>query len=243
MLLHIFFTLSLIFDMVTSLSVRELSYGLYDPLTPISDVIDLGIFETHDSLLFSEQDDFTLGNPVSSVDDSASEDQILFDSSMVDWPLSYTSYPGLEENIFASVEPVDLLDEGDSALTESASSPCSGNILESLSLVGRFIDQPFEELADSAGDYCLPTKVETPVIELPELDDMYNLLNPAPTPTSSLDLLDPFLNNDKYRIICPADGHYFLLCCEKGDPVKRRECSECKVSGGKTWIVICLSDV
>lgn len=209
MFLYIPLIAFVILDAAESLSTRQ---DLFD-LTDFSEPMNLDPSRTDDSLFLPD------------IDDSAAGDSASFYSS-----ISGTSNLGPEEDIFASSNPVDLSDEGDAVMAKTPPPPpCEGNSIDPASLIQRSMDfdQPPSELADSSGSYCVPSsKINPPVLDLPNnLDDLYDQLNPKPAP-----LLDPFLKTIPYRVFCPLNGDYSLLCCAVGSGTKKIKCSLCKSS-------------
>ena len=196
-------------------------------LTDFSEPINSDSLQTSDSLFWAEIDDSAAGGlesfyPIEdlNVENTSQKFRLSQDQSST----SDASSPSSEENIFESSDHADLFDEGNTAVGDSISPPCEGNLIErSLN----FARSP-EELADSSvHDYCLPSKTQTPPpqLNLPkDLNDLDDLLNPK----LSTPLLDPLLRVFPYRVLCPLIGDYTIVCCGSGSGSKRVKCLECK---------------
>lgn len=148
----------------------------------------------------------------------------MFPSSLDQSSTSEVSSLNSKENIFASFDHADLFDEENTALSNSISPPCEGNLIErSLNFA-----RSSEELADfSVSDYCLPFNTQPPPLQLnlpKNLNDLDDLLNAKP----STPFLDPLLRVTPFRFICPMIEEYALLCCTPGRGPKRTKCLSCK---------------
>lgn len=231
MFLHIFLTASFVLEAAESLSIRQDLFSPNDLLEPINS----DFTPTGDSLFFLPDlwhDDFTSGDLAasSSLRDATMDDTLApFQSSAEDTSVGDTSGLGSEEHFFASLNPMDLVDQGGEIMAESSSPPCEDDLVGPASLIDRSIgsDQPLEELAEASEGYCIPSKVKDPQVDLPNnVKDLDDLLNPTPLPA---DMLDLFLKTP-YRVFCPLNGDYALLCCQIGGESKRIRCSYCKSS-------------
>lgn len=231
MLLYKLLVASVILDVAKPLSTGE---DFFNPID-ISDPIDLDPLRTSESLFLAGIDDSAADglasyySPVEglNVDETSVNFHLAEDQSSISDALPLSS----EENMFAS-NLIDLFDEGDVRTTKTFRPPCEANLITPRNLIERSLslDEPTEDQADSSrDDYCVPSKSKNPPpqLDLPEnFNDLYNLLKPKPPPAPLLD--DPFLRFTPYRVICPLDGDYSLLCCAEGSGMKKIRCSKCR---------------
>lgn len=207
-------------------------------LTGFSEPLNSDPLQTSDSLFLAEVDESAAGGLESfySVENLNVDDTSLkFDLSEDQSSISDTSSLGLEENIFTPSSNLgDLFNEGNTNLANSNPSPCEGDLIERAL---NFAQSP-EELVDSSErDYCLPFKTQAPPpqLDLPkDLNDLYDLLNPKP----STHLLDPLLRFSPYRVFCPLDADYTLVCCGEGSGTKWAKCLRCRFSRDNTCIFL-----
>lgn len=122
----------------------------------LSDLTDFSAdsLQTSDSLFGTEVDDSATGGLESFVpieDLNVEDTSQMFPSSLDQSSISEASSPSSKESIFGSFDPADLFDEGSTALSNSISPPCGGNLIQrSLN----FARSP-QELADSSvSDSC-----------------------------------------------------------------------------------------
>lgn len=227
MFLCILLITSVVLDAAKSLSTGK---GLSDQ-TDFSDPINSESLWASDSLFSPDVDDSAAGDLAMyypSVEDLNVDDtSVTFPSSEDVSSISDSSTLGSGEDIFALSNHADLFDEGDVVMAKALPTSCEGNLMDSTNLIERSenLDQPAEEeLADSSGGICLPSKTKTPELNLPnDLDNLYDQLNPKPAP-----LLDQFLLFTPYRVFCPLNGDYSLVCCAEGNGAKRVKCVRCK---------------
>lgn len=227
MFLHVLLIISVALDVAKSLSTgRDLFVR-----TDFLDSFDSDPWQTSDSLFLADNADPAAGDLANlySPDDELNFDDnpVTLDSSEDEPSIGDTS----EGNLFASSNPADLFDEGDLVMDQTSPSLCEGNLIDPASaLTGRSLNsrQTSEELdADSLGNLCLPTKTEFPEPKLPNnLDDLYDELNPKPPV-----FIDPIYRTSPYRVICPLNGDFSIVCCAAGassEGSKKVKCISCK---------------
>lgn len=227
MFLYNLLTAFIVLHAVKSSSMEQDLFGLTDFLEPIT----LDPLQTSDSLFLAEVDESTAAGGLESF---YSTEDLNFDKPSVkissledESSAGDTSALSSEEDIFASSNPSNIFDEGDISMAQALRTPCEANLIERSI---NFDQSTPEELADSSQrDYCLPSKTTNPPpqLDLPnDLNDLDDLLNPKP----SGPLLDPLLRIIPYRVVCPLDGDYNLVCCAEGNGTKRVKCVRCKFS-------------